>query len=173
VDAASGETFETDNPFTGQPWALVPRGGPADVDRAVQAAHAAFTSGDWPRMNPSRRGALVRKLGDLVAEHARELADVEVRDNGKLLAEVAGQTAYMAHWLHYYAGLADKIEGAVIPVDKAEMFNYTRHEPLGVVGAIVPWNSPLLLATWKMAPALAAGNTLVLKPSMHPHRRRG
>ena len=165
VDAASGETFESDNPFTGQPWALVPRGGPADVDRAVQAAYAAFTSGDWPRMNPSRRGALVRKLGDLVAEHARELADVEVRDNGKLLAEVGGQTAYMAHWLHYYAGLADKIEGAVIPVDKAEMFNYTRHEPLGVIGAIVPWNSPLLLATWKMAPALAAGNTMVIKPS--------
>ena len=165
LDAASGEMFETDNPFTGQPWALVPRGGPADVDRAVQAAHAAFTSGDWPRMNPSRRGSLVRKLGDLVAEHARELADVEVRDNGKLLAEVGGQTAYMAHWLHYYAGLADKIEGAVIPVDKAEMFNYTRHEPLGVIGAIVPWNSPLLLATWKMAPALAAGNTMVIKPS--------
>ena len=78
---------------------------------------------------------------------------------------MGGQTAYMAHWFHYYAGLADKIEGAVIPVDKAEMFNYTRHEPLGVIGAIVPWNSPLLLATWKMAPALAAGNTIVIKPS--------
>ena len=125
----------------------------------------AFTSGDWPRLNASAAGALLRKLGDLVAEHAEALAEVEVRDNGKLFAEMGGQTAYMAHWFHYYAGLADKIEGAVIPVDKPEMFNYTRHEPLGVVGAIVPWNSPLLLATWKMAPALAAGNTMVIKPS--------
>jgi aldehyde dehydrogenase (NAD+) len=165
VDAASGEVFESDNPYTGQPWAQVPRGGPTDVDRAVQAARSAFTTGDWPKLNPSQRGALLRKLGDLVAEHARPLAEVEVRDNGKLFAEMSGQTAYMAHWLHYYAGLADKIEGAVIPVDKAEMFNYTRHEPLGVIGAIVPWNSPLLLATWKMAPALAAGNTMVIKPS--------
>ncbi len=131
----------------------------------MQAAHSAFTSGDWPKLNPSRRGALLRRLGDLVAEHANALAEVEVRDNGKLFAEMGGQTAYMAHWFHYYAGLADKIEGAVIPVDKAEMFNYTRHEPLGVIGAIVPWNSPLLLATWKMAPALAAGNTMVIKPS--------
>ena len=92
-------------------------------------------------------------------------AEVEVRDNGKLLAEMGGQAAYMSHWFHYYAGLADKIEGSVIPVDKPAMFNYTRHEPLGVVGAIVPWNSPLLLAAWKMAPALAAGNTMVIKPS--------
>jgi acyl-CoA reductase-like NAD-dependent aldehyde dehydrogenase len=165
VDAASGDHFETDNPYTGQPWALIPRGGPADVDRAVRSAHAAFTSGEWPRLNPSRRGGLLRKLGDLVAQHAEALAEVEVRDNGKLMAEMGGQTAYMAHWFHYYAGLADKIEGAVIPVDKAEIFNYTRHEPLGVIGAIVPWNSPLLLATWKMAPALAAGNTMVIKPS--------
>jgi aldehyde dehydrogenase (NAD+) len=165
VDAAGGERFETDNPYTGRPWALIPRGGAVDVDRAVQAAHTAFTSGEWPALNPSRRGALLRNLGDLVARHAVALAEVEVRDNGKLFAEMGGQTAYIAHWLHYYAGLADKIEGAVIPVDKAEMFNFTRHEPLGVIGAIVPWNSPLLLAIWKMAPALAAGNTMVIKPS--------
>ena len=164
VDAASGELFESDNPYTGQPWALIPRGGPADVDRAVQAAHWRSPPATG-RSSVRRGGALLRKLGDLVAEHAKALAEVEVRDNGKLLAEMGGQTAYMAHWFHYYAGLADKIEGAVIPVDKPEMFNYTRHEPLGVIGAIVPWNSPLLLAAWKMAPALAAGNTMVIKPS--------
>jgi acyl-CoA reductase-like NAD-dependent aldehyde dehydrogenase len=165
VDADAGEYFESDNPFTARPWALIPRGGPADVDRAVTAAHRAFTTGEWPRLNPSQRGALLRTLGDLVAVHAQALAEFEVRDNGKLFAEMRGQTAYMAHWFHYYAGLADKIEGAVIPVDKPAMFNYTRHEPLGVVGAIIPWNSPLLLAAWKMAPALAAGNTMVIKPS--------
>jgi aldehyde dehydrogenase (NAD+) len=114
---------------------------------------------------PSQRGALLRKLADLIAAHAPALAEIEVRDNGKLLAEMAGQTAYMSQWFHYYAGLADKIEGSVIPVDKPAMFNYTRHEPIGVVVAIVPWNSPLLLAAWKMAPALAAGNTIVIKPS--------
>jgi aldehyde dehydrogenase (NAD+) len=165
VEPASGEYFETDNPYTGRPWALIPRGSRQDVEHAVQAAYSAFTSGDWPKLYPSQRGALLRKLAELVAAHAAELAEVEVRDNGKLLAEMGGQTAYMAQWLHYYAGLADKIEGSVIPVDKASMFNFTRHEPLGVIGAIVPWNSPLLLATWKMAPALAAGNTMVIKPS--------
>lgn len=165
VDAASGESFETENPYTGRAWALIPRGGATDVDRAVRAAHAAFTSGEWPRLYPSQRGALLRRLADLVAEQSRALAEIEVRDNGKLFAEMAGQTAYMAQWFHYYAGLADKIEGSVIPVDKPAMFNYTRREPLGVVAAIVPWNSPLLLAAWKMAPALAAGNTMVIKPS--------
>ena len=160
-----GEYFETDNPYTGKPWALIARGTAEDVDRAVQAARKAFTSGDWPKLNPSRRGALLRKLGDLIAERSRALAEVEVRDNGKLYAEMSGQTAYMAPWFHYYGGLADKIEGSVIPLDKPEAFNFTRHEPLGVIGAIVPWNSPLLLAAWKLAPALAAGNTVVIKPS--------
>jgi aldehyde dehydrogenase (NAD+) len=165
VDAASGETFPTDNPYTGKPWALIPRGAAADADRAVQAAHRAFTSGEWPKLTASKRGALLRRLGDLIGGKARELAEVEVRDNGKLLAEMSAQTAYMAQWYYYYGGLADKIEGAVIPSDKPETFNFTRHEPLGVVAAIVPWNSPLLLTAWKLAPALAAGNTVVIKPS--------
>ncbi len=104
-------------------------------------------------------------LGDLIAEHSKALADVEVRDNGKLLAEMSMQTSYIPQWYYYYGGLADKIEGAVIPTDKPEIFNYTRYEPIGVVAAIVPWNSPLLLTTWKLAPALAAGNTVVIKPS--------
>jgi (Z)-2-((N-methylformamido)methylene)-5-hydroxybutyrolactone dehydrogenase len=165
TDSASGEFFETDNPYTGKPWALIPRCAADDVDRAVRAAHKAFTSGEWPKLTASKRGALLRRLGDLVAEHSKFLAEIEVRDNGKLIAEMTTTTAYMAQWYHYYGGLADKIEGAVIPTDKADTFNYTRYEPLGVVAAIVPWNSPLFLATWKLAPALAAGNTIVIKPS--------
>jgi len=165
VDAASGETFESDNPFTGRPWALVPRGNVQDADRAVRAAHKAFSSGEWPRLTPSKRGALLRKLADLIGEKSKFLAEMEVRDNGKLYAEMSAQTAYMAQWYYYYGGLADKIEGHVIPSDKPDMFNFTRYEPLGVVAAIIPWNSPLLLVAWKLAPALAAGNTVVLKPS--------
>ncbi|HKF67213.1 MAG TPA: aldehyde dehydrogenase [Vicinamibacterales bacterium] len=165
TDSASGEFFETDNPYTGKPWALIPRCAADDVDRAVRAAHKAFTSGEWPKLTASKRGALLHRLGDLVAEHSKFLAEIEVRDNGKLIAEMTTTTAYMAQWYHYYGGLADKIEGAVIPTDKADTFNYTRYEPLGVIAAIVPWNSPLFLATWKLAPALAAGNTIVIKPS--------
>ena len=165
VDAGSGDSFESDNPYLGEPWALIPRGTAADVDRAVRAAHAAFTSGEWPRLTASRRGALLRRLGDLITQRSTALAEIEVRDNGKLYAEMSAQTAYMAQWYHYYGGLADKVEGAVLPTDKPETFNYTRYEPLGVVAAIIPWNSPLLLLTWKLAPALAAGNTVVVKPS--------
>ncbi|MGA0116054.1 MAG: aldehyde dehydrogenase [Burkholderiales bacterium] len=165
VDAAGGEVFESDNPYTGQPWAQVPRGRAADADRAVQAAHKAFTSGEWPKFNATKRGALLRKLGDLTTEKSKALAEIEVRDNGKLYAEMSAQTAYMAQWYYYFGGLADKIEGAVIPIDKPDTFNFTRHEPLGVVAMIIPWNSPLLLLAWKLAPALAAGNTVVVKPS--------
>ena len=165
IDAGSGDCFESDNPYLGEPWALIPRGTAADADRAVRAAHAAFTTGEWPRLTASRRGALLRRLGDLVIERSAELAEIEVRDNGKLYAEMSAQAAYMAQWYHYYGGLADKIEGSVLPTDKPETFNYTRYEPLGVVAAIIPWNSPLLLMAWKLAPALAAGNTVVVKPS--------
>ncbi len=165
VDAAGGETFYSDNPYTGQPWAQVPRARAADADRAVQAAHKAFTNGEWPKLNASKRGALLRKLGDLISEKSKFLAEIEVRDNGKLYAEMSAQTAYMAQWYYYFSGLADKIEGAVIPIDKPDTFNFTRHESLGVVAMIIPWNSPLLLLAWKLAPALAAGNTVVVKPS--------
>jgi len=165
VEAASGEHFPSDNPYTGQPWALIPRGGAADAARAVEAAHQALTRGEWPKLNATKRGALLRKLGDLITEHSKALAETEVRDNGKLYAEMSAQTAYMAQWYYYFGGLADKIEGSVIPIDKPDTFNYTRHEPLGVVAMIIPWNSPLLLLAWKLAPALAAGNTVVVKPS--------
>ena len=165
VDSASGEYFESDNPYLGKPWALIPRANAADVNRAVQAARKAFVGGEWPKLNASKRGALLRRLGDLIAEKSKFLAEIEVRDNGKLYAEMSAQTAYMAQWYYYYGGLADKIEGHVVPTDKADTFNYTRYEPLGVVAAIIPWNSPLLLLAWKLAPALAAGNTVVVKPS--------
>jgi (Z)-2-((N-methylformamido)methylene)-5-hydroxybutyrolactone dehydrogenase len=165
VNAASGATFESHNPYTGKPWALIPRGATQDVDRAVRAAHRAFTTGEWPRLTATQRGALLRRLGDLIGPQARHLAEIEVRDNGKLISEMGAQTAYMAQWYYYYGGLADKVEGAVLPSDKADVFNYTRYEPVGVVAALVPWNSPLLLTAWKLAPALAAGNTVVIKPS--------
>jgi aldehyde dehydrogenase (NAD+) len=165
TDAAGGATLDTDDPYRGEPWATIPRGGAEDVDRAVRAAHRALTSGPWPKLTATQRGMLLRKLGDLVTQHALALAAVEVHDNGKLLAEMKMHTAYSAQWYHYYGGLADKVEGAVLPTDKPETFNYTRYEPIGVVAAIIPWNSPLLLTAWKVAPALAAGNTVVLKPS--------
>ncbi len=165
VEASTGRCFESDNPYLGKPWALMPRGSAEDADRAVQAARKAFTSGEWPKCNASKRGALLRKLGDLITEKSKFLAEIEVKDNGKLYAEMSAQTAYMAQWYYYFGGLADKIEGAVIPIDKPDTFNFTRHEPLGVVAMIIPWNSPLLLLAWKLAPALAAGNTVVIKPS--------
>jgi (Z)-2-((N-methylformamido)methylene)-5-hydroxybutyrolactone dehydrogenase len=165
VDAAGAEMFETENPFLGAPWALVPRAAASDVDRAVQAARAAFKSTNWRALTASARGALLRKLADLIAAEADRLADIETRDNGKLITEMRAQLRYIPQWFHYFGGLADKIEGRVIPIDKPGMINFTREEPLGVVAAITPWNSPLMLASWKLAPALATGNTVVWKPS--------
>ena len=165
LDAAGGDTFETENPYLGAPWALVPRGTVADVDAAVAAARAAFRNPDWRKISASARGALLHRLGDLIAREAERLAAIETRDNGKLITEMRGQLKYIPQWFYYFGGLADKIEGRVIPIDKPGMVNFTREEPLGVVAAITPWNSPLMLAAWKLAPALAAGNTVVWKPS--------
>ena len=165
VDPASGKWFESFNPFTGEAWTLIAQGDATDADRAVQAAHRAFTQGPWSTFTATQRGLLLHKLGDLVARDAKKLAELEVRDNGKLIAEMLAQCNYVPQWYYYFGGLADKIQGAVIPLDKKGYFNFTRHEPLGVVCAITPWNSPLMLAAWKMAPALAAGCTVVLKPS--------
>lgn len=164
-DPASAKWFDSYNPYTGEVWCRIAEGSAADVDRAVHAAHKAFSSGPWPQMTASQRGALLRKLGDLIARDAGRLAEVEVRDNGKLIAEMAGQLNYIPQWFYYFGGLADKVQGAVIPLDKKGYFNFTRQEALGVVAAITPWNSPLLLTAWKIAPALAAGCTVVLKPS--------
>ncbi|MGA0127837.1 MAG: aldehyde dehydrogenase [Burkholderiales bacterium] len=165
VEAASGKYFDSYYPFTGKVWSQVAEGGPEDVDRAVKAAHRAFTSGDWAELTASQRGMLVHRLGDLIARDAKKLAEMEVQDNGKLIAEMQGQVNYVPQWYYYFGGLADKIEGSVIPLDKKGYFNFTRHEPIGVVAAITAWNSPLLLLAWKLAPALAAGCTVVIKPS--------
>jgi aldehyde dehydrogenase (NAD+) len=167
VAPAEGRWLESFNPFTGKPWALVPRASPTDVDRAVKAARTAFKAPSWRSITGSARGALLRRLGDLVARDAERLAEIETRDNGKLISEMRAQLRYLPNWYHYFAGLADKLEGRVIPIDKPHCFNFTLEEPLGVVAAITPWNSPLMLATWKLAPALAAGNTVVWKPSEH------
>ena len=165
TDPASGEWFESFNPFTGKPWALFARGNAEDAGRAVAAAKKALHSPEWRDLTATGRGHLLRRLGDLITENADHLAEIEVKDNGKLIAEMGMQLKYVPEWYYYFAGLADKVEGAVLPIDKPDHFAYTVHEPLGVVVAIVPWNSPLLLTAWKLAPALAAGNTVVLKPS--------
>ncbi len=161
------DTFETYDPFTGQSWALIPRDGKAEVDAAVAAARTAFRSREWGGITPSARGRLLARVAELIAENAERIAAIETRDNGKLITEMTAQLRYIPEWFRYFGGLADKVEGAVLPIDKAGMFAFTRHEPLGVIAAIVPWNSPLLLLTWKLAPLLAAGNTVVIKPSEH------
>ncbi len=164
-DPASGEWFETTEPYSGNVWALIPRADRSDADRAVEAAYRAFKNPAWAKLTGTQRGALLRKLAELIEANVELLGSVEQRDNGKLMAEVSGQVRNVAQWFHYYAGLADKIEGVVVAINKADVFNYVKYEPLGVVVAITPWNSPLALTTWKLAPALAAGNTVVIKPS--------
>ena len=165
IDAASGKTFQTCDPYTGQPWALIPECDKVDVDQAVDAASRAFERGPWPKMTPSARGKIMRRIAQLIEQHAEHLGQVEVRDNGKLISEMVAQTKYMPEWFYYYGGLADKIQGAVVAVDRPDHFNYILREPVGVCAFITPWNSPLMLTTWKLAPALAAGCTVVIKPS--------
>ena len=162
---ADGARFDSLNPATGRPWARMPAAGEADVDRAVAAAKGAFEEGDWAVMTRAQRAKLLHRLADLIELHAPELAALETRDTGKIIRETTAQTAYAAEFYRYYAGLADKEEGAVLPVDKPDMEVFTRREPLGVVAAIVPWNSQLFLSAVKLGPALAAGNTVVLKAS--------
>jgi (Z)-2-((N-methylformamido)methylene)-5-hydroxybutyrolactone dehydrogenase len=167
VNPASEKWFDSFDPYRGEPWVQIPRGDGSDVERAVDAAQRAFAEGPWSRLTASERGRLMVKVGELIARDARKLAEIEVRDNGKLFTEMHGQLNYIPQWFYYFGGLADKIQGAAIPLDKKDFFNFTRNEPLGVVAVITPWNSPLLLTTWKIAPALAAGCTVVIKPSEH------
>ncbi len=166
VGALSGKTFQTQNPYTGQPWAEIPDGGPADVDAAVSAARSAL-QGEWGELTGFARAALMRRLAEKIGQNAERLARLEVNDSGKLYREMIGQLNGLGGWYHYYAGLADKLEGRQIPAANPNYLVYTRREPVGVVAAITPWNSPLLLMTWKLAPALAAGCTVVIKPSEH------
>src|SRR5438045_6750132 len=137
----------------------------ADVEDAVPSADRALHSGPWPRVTPSERGRTLWRFGDIIAAHAERLAEIERRDNGKLASEVVAQVRYIEDYFKYYAGFADKIQSSVIPTDKKGVFAYTRYEPKGVVAIITPWNSPLTLTSWKLAPALAAGCTVVVKPS--------
>lgn len=165
VDPASGEWYDTIEPFSGDAWARIPRGGAADVEAAVAAAKAAFDGEDWSALTATERGGLLRKLAGLIERDAEMLGLIEARDNGKSISEVVSQMRSIAQWFYYYGGLADKVGGDVVPINRRGVFNYTRYEPLGVVAAITPWNSPLALTAWKLAPALAAGNTVVVKPS--------
>jgi aldehyde dehydrogenase (NAD+) len=166
VDSASGKTFPTINPSTGEVITQVAESDAADVDKAVSAARAAFEKGPWRRkITASGRGVLMNKLADLIEKHADELAQLEALDNGKPahIARMADLTLTIACY-RYYAGWADKIEGKTIPVN-GPYFSYTKHEPVGVVGQIIPWNFPLLMQAWKLGPALAAGCTVVMKPA--------
>ena len=157
--------FDSIDPATGAVWASMPEAREADVDRAVAAAERALWSGPWPAMTATARGKLLYRLADLVQANAGRLAELETRDTGKIIRETSAQIAYVAEYYRYYAGLADKIEGATLAIDKADMDVWTRREPVGVVAAVVPWNSQLFLSAVKIGPALAAGCTLVVKAS--------
>jgi len=171
VDAASGKTFDTPNPATGETLARVAEGDAEDINLAVGAARAAFDDGPWSRMTPSERGRIVWKIGDLILEHVDELAQLESLDNGKpFLVAQAADVPLAADLFHYMAGWATKIEGNTINISVpympgANFHSYTLREPIGVVGQIIPWNFPLLMAAWKLGPALATGCTVVLKPA--------
>ncbi len=161
----ASDQFESLDPSNGEPWALMPEAKTDDVNRAVEAAELAFYSGEWSQMTATQRGKLLYRLADIIAENAPRLAELETRDTGKIIRETSAQIAYVAEYYRYYAGLADKIEGAHLPIDKPDMEVWLRREPIGVVAAIVPWNSQLFLSAVKIGPALAAGCTVVLKAS--------
>lgn len=164
-DAADGATLESVNPATGEVWASAAVAGEIEVNRAVAAADRAWKSGPWAEMNATQRGKLLHRLGDLIAENAQMLGEIETIDSGKLGKETRAQTGYVADYYYYFAGLADKIQGATLPVDKPDMHVFTKRVPLGVVAAVVPWNAQMFLTATKLGPALAAGNTVVLKAS--------
>ncbi len=164
IDAESGKTFSTPNPATGETFAEVAEADKADIDKAVNAARRAF-EGNWSKLSARDRGRMLYKLSQLIEQHAKELAELETADNGKPIKEsLYVDLPQVAENFEYFAGWTTKIEGETIPVP-GKMFNYTLREPVGVCGQIIPWNFPLLMAAWKLAPALAAGNTVVLKPA--------
>jgi (Z)-2-((N-methylformamido)methylene)-5-hydroxybutyrolactone dehydrogenase len=163
---ANGGFYDTVDPYTGEPWARVPDADEDDVERAVGAARTAF-EGEWGAMTGFQRAKLMHRLADLIERDADRLAELESRDSGKLLREFSGQMRAIPEWYRYFAGWADKITGESIPPAQPNFVAFTRREPIGVVAAIVPWNSPLLLLSWKLAPALATGCTMVTKPSDH------
>ncbi|MGB0847508.1 MAG: aldehyde dehydrogenase [Thiolinea sp.] len=163
-EGSEGQTLLSNNPATGQPWASFSCASQADVERAVSGAKAAL-NGEWGSMTATARGKLVYKLADLIQENSRKLGEVETTDSGKLAAETTAQTGYVAEYYRYFASLADKLEGATLPIDKPDMHVFTLREPIGVVVAVVPWNAQMFLTATKLGPALAAGCTVVLKAS--------
>jgi acyl-CoA reductase-like NAD-dependent aldehyde dehydrogenase len=165
IDAEHGGWIESEDPYKGTAWAEVARATAGDVDRAVSAAVKAMERGPWGKMTATARGKILRRIGDLIVSNAARLAEIESKDNGKLLAEVRGQLNGVAECWYYYSGLADKIEGASIPVEKPDTLAFTIREPIGVVAALTAWNSPLWFVAVKCAPALAAGCSVVVKPS--------
>jgi aldehyde dehydrogenase (NAD+) len=165
VAPASGKYFESANPYDGRAWARIARGNAQDVAVAVAAAKRALDGEAWNGISATQRGKLMLALAGLIERDWKSLMTLEQRDNGKLTAEVSSAIRYSAEYYRYYGGLVDKIQGAVIPSDKPGIFAYTEHVPKGVVAILTPWNSPLSLLAWKLAPALAAGCTVVVKPS--------
>lgn len=164
VPAAGHQTYATTNPYDREPWALAADATLSDIDAAVAAARAAL-DGEWGATTWAERAWLLRALADVVERDASRLAEIETRDNGELLRETSAQTASLPLWLRYFAGVAETVRGATIPIGKPNFLVYTQQRPVGVVAAIIPWNSPLLLLVFKLAPALAAGCTTVVKPS--------
>ncbi len=164
VDSDTKKTFETLNPENNKPWAVVPEASANDVDRAVKAAQKAF-EGEWPKLLPRERGKYLRAIADKLRENAELLGEIETIDTGKLFRETKKQANYIAEYYDYYAGMADKVEGTVLPIDKPNIQAITTRVPIGVVAAIIPWNSQMLLTVTKLAPALAMGNTVVIKSS--------
>jgi len=167
VDASDGRMFGSINPATGRVWARIPEATEADVDQAVRSAEQAFRRGPWAAMTATERGHRLRRLAELLVEKSRELGAVEAADTGKLYKETRWQAKYIAEFFYFYAGCADKVSGETLPIDKPDLFVFSNREPLGVVAAVVPWNSQLFLSAVKIGPALAAGNTVVLKASEH------
>ncbi len=165
TDGADGQTLMSDNPATGKPWAEFACAASADVDRAIAAARRALNAGPWPAMTATARGKLIFRLAELIEANAKKIGETETTDSGKLAAETVSQTGYVADYYRYYAGLADKIEGATLPIDKPDMHVFTTREPIGVVAAIVPWNAQMFLTATKLGPALAAGCTVIIKAS--------
>ena len=164
VDSESKKTFETLNPEHNEPWAIVPEASAKDVDNAVKAAQKAF-EGEWPKLLPRERAKYLRAIGDQLRENAEMLGEIETIDTGKLYRETKKQAVYIAEYYDYYAGLADKVEGTVLPIDKPNVQAITTRIPIGVIAAIIPWNSQMFLTATKVAPALAMGNTVVIKSS--------
>ena len=167
VDSENGATFNSVNPATGETWARMPEATSDDVDKAVRSADTAFRKGDWSKMTPTQRGHCLRRLADLLIEESESLGRTECLDTGKMFKETRWQAKYVAEYYYFFAGCADKVSGETLPIDKPDSFVFTKREPIGVVAAVVPWNSQLFLSAIKLGPALAAGICVVLKPSEH------